>query len=325
MGVTSNLVMGRTTPPISRAVLSGMIMVLALVVLLGIIWFIAPRFFRVSNVVNVLLQASVLGLPAIGMTAVLITGGIDLSLPANTALSAVLGAIVMKATGSATLGLFVMIAVGASLGAMNGMAVAKLKMIPFVVTLSTMTIASGLCVWITNSQSVTGIPTGYLDLFTARPLGVPVTVLVLLAMTATSSVVMKRSIPGYWLYAVGLNAKAAKVARVPVEWVVCGTYVFAGLMAGLTAILLTARLGSASANMGADSFTLDIIAACVVGGVSTFGGVGTVVRAVLGAVLITVLSNAINLAGISFYFSLVIKGFVIIAFVAAEGRWRNWL
>lgn len=300
-------------------------MAVALVVLLSVIWFIAPRFFRVSNVVNVLLQASVLGLPAIGMTAVLITGGIDLSLPANTALSAVLGAMVMKASGSSALGLLAMIAVGLLLGSINGLAVARLKMIPFVVTLSTMTIAAGVCVWITNSQSVTGIPEGFLELFTARPFGLPVAVYALLLMTGIASVVMRHSIPGYWLYAVGLNAKAARVARVPVDRVIGGTYVFAGLMAGLTAILLTARLGSASANMGADSFTLDIIASCVVGGVSTFGGVGTVVRAVLGAVLITVLSNAINLAGISFYFSLVIKGLVIIVFVAAEGRWKEWL
>ena len=102
-----------------------------------------------------------------------------------------------------------------------------------------------------------------------------------------------------------------------------GVYLFSGVMAGLTGILLTARLGSASANMGADALTLDIIASCVVGGVSTCGGVGRIHGAVLGAVLITILSNALNLAGVSFYFGLVLKGTLIIAFVASERRWRR--
>lgn len=292
-------------------------------VLLGALWVYAPNFFRFSNVMNVLLQASILGLLAIGMSAVLITGGIDLSMPANMALSAVLGALAMRTTGNPLVGPPIMLAVGTALGAVNGFAVAKLRMIPFVVTLSTMTVASGLCVWLTNSTSVTGLPKSYAEVLLAKPFGLSVAVIVLIVTTAGVGFLLQRGIAGRYLYAVGLNARAARIARVPVTAVTGGVYLFSGFMAGLTGILLTARLGSASANMGADALTLDIIASCVVGGVSTFGGVGRIHGAVLGAVLITILSNALNLAGVSFYFGLVLKGTLIIAFVASERRWRR--
>lgn len=303
--------------------LPTLLIVAALVIVLAIMWLHMPNFFRPSNIVNILLQASILGLLAIGMTGVLITGGIDLSMPSNMALAAVLGAMAMRATGSPLAGPPVMLVVGLALGSVNAIAVARLNMIPFVVTLSTMTIVSGTCIWITNSVSITGLPPVYAHVLLAKPFGLPVGVLLMAVATIGASFVMQRCVPGRWLYTVGLNPRAARIGRVPVEKVVAGSYIAAGLMAGVTAILLTARLGSASANMGADALTLDIIAACVVGGVSTFGGVGRAYGAVLGAILITVLSNVMNLAGVSFYIGLVIKGAVIVAFVAAEQRWRH--
>ena len=135
--------------------------------------------------------------------------------------------------------------------------------------------------------------------------------------------VMRSTLFGRWAYAVGLNARAARVAGVPVERVILISYVISGFTAGLTSIFLTARLGSASASMGNDGVVLDIVSACVVGGVSIYGGAGRVTGAVFGAVLITVLSNAMNLIGVSYYLSLIIKGAVIIAFIAIEGRKEN--
>ena len=297
--------------------------VLVLLAVLLILFQIAPNFYRVSNLVNVLQQASILGLLAIGMTCVLITAGIDFSMPANMALSAILGAMVMRETGSPWAGPPVMLLVGTTLGLINAFAVAKLKMVPFVVTLSTMTVVSGLSAWLTRAISVTGIPEGFTQTILARPLGLPVSVWLLIVMVIIASFVTQRTVAGRWLYALGLNTKAARVARVRVELVVAGTYAFAGFMAGLTAVMLTARLNSASANMGAESLILDIIASCVIGGVSIFGGVGKVYRAVFGAILLTLLSNAMNLAGVTFYVSLIIKGAMIIAFVAAERYWRS--
>jgi ribose/xylose/arabinose/galactoside ABC-type transport system permease subunit len=140
--------------------------------------------------------------------------------------------------------------------------------------------------------------------------------LVVCGLIATA--IMSATIYGRWLYAVGINREAARIARVPIQRVICASYGFAGLMAGLTAILLTARLGSASAAMGSDGVVLDAISACVVGGVSIYGGVGRPLGAIIGAILITLISNALNMLGLSYYFGLMIKGAVIIVFIFAD-------
>ena len=304
----------------SRVVHGGLRVVL-LAGLLVLIDIYAPRFFRYQNLVNILLQVSLLGLMSMGMTVVMIAGGIDLSLPANMAIGAVLGAMYMKSGGNWIVSCFIMVAVGVLVGLVNGIAVSRLKMIPFVVTLAMMTVLSGSAVWLTNSLSISQISSSFLSLFDATPIfGIPMTIWLAATVTVSATVLMRSTVFGRWVYAAGLNSRAARVAGVPVERVVLITYVISGLMAGLTSILLTARLGSASASMGNDGMVLDIVSACVVGGVSIYGGSGRVPGAVFGAFVITVLSNAMNLIGVSYYLSLIIKGAVIIAFIAIEGR-----
>jgi ribose transport system permease protein len=320
-GVAMTLVDTLSPRPRFRPSQQLVVSVLLLAVLLVVLSLYAPNFFRYNNILNVLLQSSLLGMLAIGMAVVMIVGGMDLSLPANMAMSAVLGALYMKATGDWIGASCIMVGTGLLIGLINGFAVAKLKMIPFVVTLAMMTMVSGTSVWMTNSLSVSQLPAGFLDVFGARLLfRIPVTVVVAVILVIVLSVLMRSSVAGRWAYAVGINERAARVARVPIDRVVLGSYLLAGLMAGVTAILLTARLGAASANMGNDGMVLDIVSACVVGGVSIYGGAGRVTGALFGALLITVLSNAMNLIGISFYLSLVIKGAVIVAFVAVDGR-----
>ena len=302
----------------SRQMIVSILILAAMLLLLGLY---APNFFRYNNILNVFLQASLLGMLAIGMAVVMIVGGIDLSLPANMAMSAILGALYMKATGEWVGAPFIMAGAGALIGLVNGLAVARLKMISFVVTLAMMTVISGTSVWMTNSLSISQLPEGFLDLFGARPfLRIPITVIIVAMLGIIVTILMRSSIAGRWAYAVGISEKASRVARIPIAHVVLASYVFAGLMAGVTGILLTARLGAASANMGNDGMVLDIVSACVVGGISIYGGSGRIFGALFGALLITVLSNAMNLIGVSFYLSLVIKGAVIIAFVAVDGR-----
>ncbi len=296
-----------------------MVNLLILITILVFLSQAAPNFFRYNNLTNVLLQTALLGSLALGMAVVMIVGGIDLSLPANMAMSAIVGALYMKATGDWTLGPVLMILVGIGLGLINGIAVAYLKMIPFVVTLAMMTVVSGTSVWITNSLSISQLPQSFGEVFGARPVAnIPTTVLVIAVAAVVLSVAMRSSIIGRWMYAVGINEKAALIARIRTKRVVLLSYLFSGAMAGLTAIFLTARLGAASANMGNDGMVLDIVSACVVGGISIYGGAGRVAGALLGALLITVLSNAMNLVGVSFYIGLVIKGLVIVAYIAAD-------
>ena len=151
----------------------------------------------------------------------------------------------------------------------------------------------------------------------------PRPIIILVIATVIMTIMMRRGLFGRWLYAVGTNVRAARVSGIPAQRVVFLTYVISGLFAGLTAILLSARLGSASANIGNDGVVLDIISAVVVGGVSIYGGVGGPLGAVLGAIFITAISNSMNMLQISFFAGLVIKGLVILLFVAFNSLKRR--
>src|ERR1700722_19528281 len=299
--------------------------ILSGLVVLVYLYFHAPSFYRINNLLNILVQTSSLGLLAIGMTFVLVTGGIDLSMPANMAFGAVLGGLVMRASIDQAVwwGTLVMLAVPAAIGFLNGYAVAYLRMVPFVVTLATMTVVGGTTVWLTNSLAFAGFTKFFFELFMARVAGWPLSVLILITATVIASLLASSTILGRRLYSVGINARAARAARVPVERVTLISYLLSGSLAGVTAVVLTARLGSASANMGSDGVVLDIVSSCVVGGVSIYGGTGSPLNAVLGAIFITVVSNALNLLGISYFTNLVIKGILIIGFIALENLRRH--
>ena len=311
--MATNLSIDGTAPAHHRSALLLIPLAIGLAIL-GVMLWRAPTFFRLNNLINILVQTSALGVMAVGMTFVMIGGGIDLSIPANMAFSAVMGAYVMRALGVAP-GMVTMVVVAALIGLFNGTAVAAFGMTPFVVTLATMTVVGGATVWITNSVSVAGLPNAFIDLVLARPLGIPFPVLLLVLIAAVATVVMSSTRFGRALYAVGLNAKAARVARVRVGRVLLSTYLASGLLAGLAAIMLTARLGSASANLATDGVVLDIVSACVVGGISIYGGSGRPVGAVLGALFIILISNSLNQMGVSFFINLVVKGIAIIAFI----------
>jgi ribose transport system permease protein len=296
------------------------IVVVATLVLLAVL---VPSFFTERNLVNVLVQASSLGLMAIGMSLVMVGGGIDLSIPSVMALSAILGAMHLRDGGSLAVSMLIMLAVGLLGGCINGYAVAYLRMIPFVVTLAMMTVISGLAIWITYSVSVPVVDETFFDLVLSRIAGIPRPILFLAIATVIMTVVMRRGLFGRWLYAVGTNVRAARVSGIPTRRVLFLTYAISGLFAGLTAILLSARLGSASANIGNDGVVLDIVSAVVVGGVSIYGGVGGPLGAVLGAIFITAISNSMNMLQVSFFAGLMIKGLVIIIFVAFDSLKRR--
>jgi ribose/xylose/arabinose/galactoside ABC-type transport system permease subunit len=278
----------------------------------------SPVFFMPGNIVNVLVQTGMLAILATAMTVVMVGGGIDLSLPANMALAGVVGSMAMIQFDSVALGCVVMVAAASLVGAVNGFAVAYLRMIPFVVTLATMTMCGGLSVWLTNSVSISDQPSVFFDVLLAKPIGVPVPIMIMAAVVAVMQFILVATRFGFQLYAVGTNLAASSISRVPVRRVLFRTYLVAGFLAGIAAIVVTARLGSASANVGNDSVTLDIITACVIGGVSIYGGVGRPLGALFGAIFVLVLGNVLNLLGISFFLGLMLKGVIIIALVAGD-------
>ncbi len=301
-------------------------LVIMLVALLVIGTFLAmesPVFFRTRNLINVVNQASVLAILAMGMTVVMLGGGIDLSLPANMALAGILGSMAMINLDSVWIGCLVMMATGMAIGALNGLAVARLKMIPFVVTLAMMTVCGGISVWLTNSVSISNQPERFFDVFLTRINGLPIGIFIMLVVVLLVQGWVSFSRFGWHVYALGTNADAARISRVPVEKVLFQTYLLAGTMAGIAAILITARLGTASANVGNDNVILDVITACVVGGVSIYGGIGRPIGALLGAILVILLGNVFNLLGLSFFIGLMVKGVIIIAFVALDSAFAR--
>lgn len=291
---------------------------LVLTVLILLIGLTVPNFMTGRNMVSVVRQSASLGLMAIGMSVVLIAGGIDISIPSVMALSGIFGAMYMRAGGSPVISVLIMLGVGVTAGIINGFAVAYLKMIPFVVTLAMMAIATGANTWLTKSVSITGVDMTFVDAVMGRVLGIPIPIIILVVAAVLMWFLMRRSIYGRWLYSVGTNERAARVCGVPTDRVVFGTFVTSGLFAGIAAVVVTARLASASSTMGNDGIVLNIIGASVVGGVSIYGGVGNALGAAVGAVFITLISNSMNMMGLSFMAGLVVKGLVIILVVAVD-------
>ena len=301
-----------------RPSLHLVIVALAAIAVLAFLYVESPIFFRPANLINVANQAAMLAILSCAMAVVMIGGGIDLSLPANMAVCGILGSMVMVGADSVALGCLVMVIVGAAIGALNGLAVARLGMVPFVVTLATMTACGGFSVWVTASVSISNQPERYFDLFYLRPLGLPLAIWIMLAVGLLTQVVLSATKFGWQVYAVGTNLEASRISRVPVRAVLFSTYVLAGTLAGVAAVVVTARLGSASASVGNDSVILDVVTACVIGGVSIYGGVGRPLGALLGALFVLVLGNVLNLMGISFFIGLMLKGATIIGFVALD-------
>jgi ribose transport system permease protein len=288
------------------------------IVVVAILALYAPSFFKLNNIINILVQTSTLAVMAVGMAIVMIGGGIDLSLPFNAALSAVLGAMYMRTTGDPAGGLAVMIITAIAIGAFNGIAVGYFRMIPFVVTLAMMTVANGAAVWLTNSISIADIPDAFVDPFFRRYLGIPLSVYIAVVVSLFAILLSSITVYGRWLYAVGINSKAARVARIPDRKVIALSYVIAGLMAGIAAIMLTGRLASASANLASPTIVLDVVSACVVGGISVYGGSGKIHGAIFGALFMTLLNNALNAAEVTIYVNQIVRGAIIVAFVAFD-------
>lgn len=291
---------------------------IVLVVIIAIMGLTVEYFLTSRNIINILRQASALGIMSIGMTAVLVSGGMDLSIPSMMAFGGILGSMYMRDGGDPIIAALIMIGTCMAIGAINGFAVARLNMIPFVVTLSMMYVMEGAAVWVTDKVSVSGLDQSFIDFVMAKVWVIPVPVIILALMAVLAWVIFHRSYFGRWLYATGVNARAARVSGVPTKSITFSAYVFSGFCAGVAAIIITARLASASAVMGQPGIVLDIMASSVVGGVSIYGGSGSPVGAAIGAVLITLISNSMNMLHIDYYVTLVVKGLVIILVVALD-------
>ncbi|HZH34118.1 MAG TPA: ABC transporter permease [Pyrinomonadaceae bacterium] len=297
--------------------ISGYIIVVAIVIESIVFAALAPQFLSLDNLVNVAISIAVIGILAVGMTFVILTGGIDLSIGSVVALAGVIAAIVAQKTGLVGLGFAAALGVGLASGAFNGVTIAYFRVPPFVVTLAVLTIARGLAFILSEGRSIGNLPENFGWLGKSSIFGIPFSVLLMLATFAAGWFVLAQTRFGRYVYAVGGNREAAFLAGINVKKTTLTIYLLNGFLVGLAAIVLASRLGAGVPNSGLQ-YELDVIAAVVVGGTSLSGGRGSAVSTLFGTIFIGVLNNGLNLAGIDPYLQKIVLGAVILLAVLAD-------
>lgn len=277
---------------------------------------IAPQFLSIPNLVNVALSIAITGILAVGMTFVILTGGIDLSVGSVAALAGVAAAM-LAGTSGVPAAVVVAIGIGLAVGLFNGITISRFGVPPFVVTLAGLTICRGLAFILSGGRSIGDLPASFGVFGRERVFGVPVPVLLMLVVFAAGWFVLRRMTFGRYVYATGGNREAAFLAGVDTRRVTLIVYILNGLLVGLAGLVLASRLGAGVPNAGLQ-YELDVIAAVVVGGTSLVGGRGSVIGTLWGAIFIGVLNNGMNLAAIDPYMQKIALGVVILLAVLAD-------
>jgi ribose transport system permease protein len=292
---------------------------------------LTPNFLKPGNIGNILAQTAVIAIVAMGQQLVILTRGIDLSVGANLALATVIGGLVYRQVDSAFLVILAMLAAGTLVGFVNGAVYVFGRLPhPFIITLATLSICKGLALELSvNHTTMRGMPGAVTALGETSPLGVPNSFFVVLGVAMIVLVLTKSMVWGRWTYAVGGNPKAAVEMGIPVKWVLVSTYAIAGLCAGIGAVVLAGRTGAGSPLYG-NLLELDTIAAVIIGGASFLGGRGHLGHALVGAVMIGVIRNALNLLNVDVFYQMIAIGLIIVLAVEAdvlrnhlEGRARS--
>ncbi len=303
----------------------------SLVVLTAVFSLTSNAFFSIDNAMTIALQVTSIGLLGIGATCVIITGGIDLSVGSVLALSGVVAALAVKEYNFPIwLAMVAGIFTGTICGLLNGIAVTRLKLPPFIATLGMMLIARGFALQITGARAVSGLGEAFGQLgngalFRIESMGddgfpnvtfpgIPYPVILMVVIAIAVSYMLNRSVLGRHIYAVGSNADAARLSGVNVDRVTVFTYILSGTLAGLTGCVLMSRLVTGQPNEGV-MYELDAIASAVIGGTSLIGGVGTISGTAIGAFVIGILRNGLNMNGVSAFIQQIIIGFVILGTV----------
>jgi ribose transport system permease protein len=307
-------------PPNNWLQVAGILPILVLICILFSV--LTPNFPTVGNAVNILRQASINIVLATGLTFVILTGGIDLSVGSILGVSAVIGVLVSILPGLGWLAIPAALLTGLLLGLINGVLIAFLDLPPFIVTLGGLTALRGVAYLVANGTTVLNrnlnfawIGNDYLGPF-------PWLVVIALLVVLASWFILRRTVLGVQIYAVGGNQRAARLTGIQVNRVLLFVYGISGLLAGLGGIMSSSRLYSATGLLG-NGYELDAIAAVILGGTSFTGGIGTIPGTLLGALIIAVLNNGLTLLNMSYFWQLVVKGLVIIIAVTIDRLRRS--
>jgi ribose transport system permease protein len=291
--------------------------VFAFVLVCVILSWLSPVFLSWTNILIVIRQSSITGTMAIGMTFVILTGGIDLSVGSILAFSGAVAAGMLKANVPLAVVIPAAIGVGALLGLANGLVVTLGRITPIVTTLAMMTIARSLTLIYCNGYPISGFSEAFRFIGAGDLLGLPVPIVVFLAAVLLASVVLGETRLGRYTYAIGGNEEAVRLSGISTGFFKTMVYVFSGVASGLSAVLLTSRLNSAQTVAGT-GYELDVIAAVVIGGTSLNGGRGSVWGTLIGALLIAVLNQGMVLLGINVYYQGLVKGLILLGAVLLD-------
>ena len=282
-----------------------------------ILWAATPHFLTVSNLLNVLEQTAINAIVAVGMTFVIISGGIDLAVGSILALSGIALGVALQSGAGAPLAITLALAVGLACGLVNGALVTFGRLPPFIATLGMMSVARGAALMLAEGRPISGFGEEFRGLATGRVLMVPAPAIIAAGIYAVAHFVLANTVFGRAAYAIGGNEEAARLSGVHVRYHKTAIYGVAGLMSAAAAVILTARLNSAQPTAGT-MYELDAIAATVIGGTSLLGGEGTIIGALIGALIMGVLRNGLNLLNVSSFFQQVVIGVVIIGAVLVD-------
>jgi ribose transport system permease protein len=273
-------------------------------------------FLSLSNFRNIGVSAAALAAVSFGQTFAILTAGLDLSVGAIVALVSIIGALVMRDHGVVA-GLAASLVAGAGVGLINGIVITRFKVFPFIATLAMMSVVSGLALSVSGGVAVTGVPEAFSSLAYARIFGIPIPVIIALAVLGICIVVLRYTKLGRRIYATGGNEEAARLSGIAIGTVKVAAYVLSGLCAAVGSLILTARVASGQPSLGA-TLPLESVAAVVLGGVSLFGGRGSVVGVAFGVLFISILSNGLNLLNVPSYTQMMVIGGALILAVSLD-------
>lgn len=291
--------------------------VVLLIMMVGI-GIMEPSFATKNNFINVATQVSINGMIAYGMCLAITTGGIDLSVGAQLALtSCVLGQTITNMGMNIWLACIIALLVSTAFGFLNGILIAKFNMFPFVVTLSTQLVIRGLSQVISEGKAISLTSNAFKGIYSNKFLGIPIPIVMLLVVSIIVYLLLHWTVFGRYIFAVGGNVHAAIASGVSEFGTKVGVYTVSGLLAGIAAIIFTAKTGSAQSNIGI-GYETDAVAACVLGGTSFAGGISTVPGVLMGIFIIGFIYNGMNLIGVSSYYQSIVKGSVIVGAVLLD-------
>ena len=294
-----------------------MTLIIILALFFVVLTILTPRFMSLRNMTNLVRQTSIIGVVSIGMTYVIMSGGIDLSVGSVLAVSGMTSALLMRSGVGPLPATIVALVVGVVLGIVNGVLIYDGRVPAFIATLGMMTAARGMVMLISGARMVTGLPDSFVQFAQGSLFGIPSLALVWLSVIALSVVVTTRMRFGRNVFAIGSNREAARLSGIDIRMTTYGVYAVSGLAAAVAGILMTSRLSNGIPTAG-QMYELDAIAAAVVGGASLSGGEGTILGTVLGAIIIATIQNGGNLLGVNPFVLQMTIGVLIVAAVLVD-------